>query len=153
MKARMSGRKLLRARSGRRRACAVAVALLVLLNLAAAHGDEAPAAKIVVSSSTSGSSLGGRLVEGRMSFRGHEYLLRMEGVAETATTTGSVYGLLRPRDVAGVFEPVGDGLRNSSGVTIRFDPPLRLAGGKLVVEVASRIQPKLSGGAHESGVE
>ena len=88
-----------------------------------------------------------------MSFRGHDYLLRLRGVTEPATTVGSVYGLLRPRDIVGLFEPADQGLRNASGVTSRFDPPLPIGAAGLEIEVSSRMQPKVSGGHRESGVE
>ena len=127
--------------------------LLVLLLSAAAHADDAPVATIKVSSATSGSSLGGRLVQGVMSFRDHDYLLTLRGVAESVTSVGSVRGLLRPRDIEGVFVPTDQGLRNTSGITIAFDPPLRLEAGRLEIEVSSRMHPKVSGGHRESGVE
>ena len=127
-------------------------ALLSLLLASPAASGETPVATIKVSSATSGSSIG-RLVEGVMSFRGHDYLLRLRGVTEPATTVGSVYGLLRPLDIEGLFKPSDQGLRNASGVTIRFDPPLPLGAGGLEIEVSSRMQPKVSGGHRESGVE
>lgn len=123
--------------------------LFALLLTAPVSADEAAVATIQVSSATSG----GRLVEGVMSFRGHEYLLTLRGVAESASTKGSVRGLLRPRDIEGVFEPSDQGLRNDSGVTIRFDPPLSLEAGRLEIEVSSRRSPKVSRGQPESGVE
>ena len=127
--------------------------LLAFLLSAAARADDAAVATIKVSSATSGSSLGGRLVQGVMSFRDRDYLLTLRGVAESVTSVGSVRGLLRPRDIEGVFEPTAQGLRNSSGVTIAFDPPLPLEAGKLEIEVSNRIHPKVSGGHRESGVE
>jgi hypothetical protein len=127
-------------------------ALLALLLISPARSDEAPVATIRVSSATSGSSFG-RLVEGVMSFRGNDYLLRLRGVTEPVTTVGSVHGLLRPRDIEGVFEPTDQGLRNAAGVTVRFDPPLSLGAGRLEIEVSSRMHPKISGGHRESGVE
>ena len=129
------------------------VVLLGLLLAAPVAADETPVATIQVSSATAGSSLGGRLVEGRMRFRGHDYLLILRGLAESSRTTGSVYGLLRPRDIEGVFEPADGGLRNASGVEVRFEPPLSLAAGRLEIEVASRRNPKVSGGDRGSGVE
>ena len=126
--------------------------LLALLPSASPAADEKPVATITVSSATSGSSLG-RLVEGVMSFRGHDYLLTLRGVTESARTVGSVYGLLRPRDIEGVFQPSDQGLRNASGVTIRFDPPLPLGAGGLEIELSSRLNPKVSGGQRGSGVE
>ena len=127
--------------------------LLAALLCAVARADDAPVATIKVSSATSGSSLGGRLVQGVMSFRGQDYLLTLRGVAESVTTVGSVRGLLRPRDIEGIFEPSDRGLRNTAGVTVAFDPPLRLEAGRLEIEVSSGVRPKVSGGHRESGVE
>lgn len=137
---------------GASRSSAASVLLAFLLTFCAGPGD-APVATIKVSSATSGSSLGGRLVEGVMSFRGHEYILTLRGVEESARSVGAVRGLLRARDIAGVFEPSDQGLRNASGVTIRFDPPLVLGPRGLEIEVASRRNPKMSSGHRESGVE
>jgi hypothetical protein len=140
-------------RLSRNRLPFAAAVLLALLLTASARAEEAPVATIAVSSATSGSSLGGRLVEGVMSFRGHDYRLTLRGVAESARTVGSVRGLLRPRDIEGVFEPSDQGLRNASGVSIRFDPPLSLEAGRLEIELSSRFHPKNSGGQPGSGVE
>jgi hypothetical protein len=128
-------------------------AVLGLLLTAPGRADDLPVATIAVSSSTANSAIGGRLVEGVMSFRGREYLLTLRGLAESVTTKGSVRGLLRPRDIEGVFKPSDQGLRNESGVTIRFDPPLLLKSGSLEIEVSSRLAPKVSGGHRDSGVE
>jgi hypothetical protein len=127
--------------------------VLGLLLAAPAPADDAPVATIRVSSAVAGSSLGGRLVEGVMEFRGHDYLLILRGLAESPHATGSVHGLLRPRDIEGVFESADGELRNASGVAIRFEPPLSLAAGRLEIEVRSRRSPKVSGGHRESGVE
>ena len=127
-------------------------ALLVLVLIARARSDDEPEATIAVSSATSGSSLSGNLVEGVMTFRDSEYLLTLRGVGEPARTVGSVRGLLRARDIEGVFEPSDQGLRNTSGVTIRFDPPLSLRRGRLEIELLNRKYPKVSGG-HRDGVE
>jgi hypothetical protein len=135
----------------RGRLVAQAVLLTLLLTLSAG-ADEERVAKIAVWSATSGSNLGGNLVEGVMSFRDHKYLLTLRGVAEPAKTVGSVRGLRRPRDIEGVFEPSDQGLRNTSGVTIRFDPPLSLRAGRLEVELLNRRYPKVSGGSRD-GVE
>jgi hypothetical protein len=140
-------------RKSRDRLPFAATVLLALLLSVSARADEAPVATIVVSSAPSGSSLGGRLVEGVMRFRDHDYLLTLRGVAESARTVGSVRGLLRPRDIEGVFESSDQGLRNASGVTIRFDPPLSLEAGRLEIELSSRFNPKNSGGQRGSGVE
>ena len=128
-------------------------ALLALLSQEPSSADEAPVATIAVSSATSGSSLGGRLVEGVMHFRDHDYLLTLRGVTGPARTVGSVYGLLRPRDIEGTFQPSDQGLRNASGVTIRFDPPLPVGAGGLEIELSSRFNPKISGGQPGSGIE
>ena len=126
--------------------------LLLLVLTASARGDDAPVATIAVSSATSGSSLGGSLVEGVMTFRGREYLLTLRGVAEPTKTVGSVRGLRRPRDIEGIFEPSDQGLRNTSGVTIRFDPRLSLRTGRLEIELLNRRYPKASGGSRD-GIE
>ena len=119
----------------------------------AAAADDTAVATIKVTSATAGSSLSGRLVEGVMSFRGHDYLLTLRGLAKSVTSVGSVRGLLRARDIEGVFVPTDQGLRNGSGVTIAFDPPLSLEANRLEIEVSSRRSPKVSGGHRESGVE
>jgi hypothetical protein len=126
--------------------------LLALVLTAPAHADDASVATIAVSPATSGSSVGGSLVEGVMRFRGREYLLTLRGIAEPAKTVGSVRELLRPREIEGVFEPTDQGLRNTSGVTIRFDPPLSLATGRLEIELLHRRYPKVSGGGRD-GIE
>jgi len=135
-----------------RRSFASTVLLALLLTSCAGLGD-APVATIKVSSATSGSHLGGRLVEGLMSFRGNDYILTLRGVEESAQSVGSVRGMLRARDIEGVFKPSDQGLSNASGVTIRFDPPLVLGPNGLEIEVASRRSPKVSTGHRESGVE
>lgn len=127
-------------------------ALLAFLVTARTRADEQPVARIAVTSATSGSSLSGNLVEGVMSFRDREYLLALRGVTEPAKTVGSVRGLLRARDIEGVFQPSDQGLRNTSGVTIRFDPPLALGAGGLEIQLLNRKYPKVSGG-HSDGVE
>jgi hypothetical protein len=137
----------------RTRACAAGTLLLALLLGSALHAGEAPAATIEVSSATAGSSLGGRLVEGVMKFRGNEYLLTLRGVAKSVSSVGSVPALVRARDIEGVFEPADGALRNANGVTVSFDPPLELEQGKLEIEVSHRRSPKVSGGHRESGVE
>ena len=137
----------------RRRSLPAAAIFLVALLSSTAGSEEPPVATIKVSSATSGSSLGGKLVEGLMRFRGADYLLTLRGLAKSANSTGSVRGLVRPRDIEGFFEPTDQGLRNSSGVTIRFDPPLVLEKDRLEIELSSRRTPKVSGGHRESGVE
>ena len=127
--------------------------LLALLLAAPARADEEPVARITVSSATSGSSLGGRLVEGVMSYRGQDHLLTLRGVAKSVGTVGSVRGLLRPRDIEGTFRPSDGSLRNASGVTIRFDPPLSLEAGTLEIELSRQISPKSSGGQTGAGIE
>lgn len=128
-------------------------ALFALVLALPGRAEEAPVATIAVSTATAGSTLGERFVEGVMSFRGHDYLLTLRGVAAPASSVGSVFGLRRPGDIEGPFESTDQGLRNASGVTIRFDPPLSLAEGGLAIELSSRRNPKVSGGHRESGVE
>jgi len=82
-----------------------------------------------------------------------DYLLTLHGVARSVTTRGSVVGLKRARDIEGVFHPVGEGLANKSGVTVRFDPPLSLEAGRLEIELLGGMQPKVSRGNRESGVD
>lgn len=131
----------------------IACAVLLALFCAAARSDETPAATIRVSSATAGSSLGS-LVEGVMSFRGRDYLLRLRNVIGPARTQGSVYGLLRAGDIEGAFAPSDEGLRNGSGVIIRFDPPLETQPAGLKVELAGQLnKPKLSGSEREGGAE
>jgi hypothetical protein len=136
-----------------RRSFASVALLALLLTFCAGPPGDAPVATIKVSSATSGSHLGGRLVEGLMSFRGNEYILTLRGVEESAQSVGSVRGLLRARDIEGFFKPSDQGLSNASGVTILFDPPLVLGPNGLEIEVASRRSPKVSTGHRESGVE
>ena len=127
--------------------------LLALLLGVSARADEAPVARIRVSSAPAGSSLGGRLVEGVMSFRGDDFLLTLRGIAKAADTVGFVRGLLRPRDIEGVFVPSDGGLRNANGVTVRFDPPLSLEAGRLEIELSRQLSPKSSGGQPGAAVE
>lgn len=142
----------MRARRGRGR-FAASITLLALLLPASARSDDAPVATITVTSATAGSSLGGRLVEGVMRFRDRDYLLTLHGVATSVTTRGSVVGLQRARDIEGVFRPTGQELKNTSGVTIRFDPPLSFEANRLEIEISGSMQPKVSRGHRESGVE
>jgi len=128
----------------------LAAVLVVVAPLA--RGDEVPTATIRVSSSTAGSSLG-HLVEAVMTFRDRDYLLTLHGVTGPTQSHGTVYGLARPRDIEGFFKPAGDALRNSSGVTLRFDPPLPLGPDGLEIEVAAGMQPKVSRGSPGAGVE
>jgi hypothetical protein len=122
---------------------AIVVASLVA---ASANGEESAVAKIAVSSSPAASYFGEELVEGVMDFRGRKYLLTLQGPSGAVSSVGSVYGLHRARDVVGPYTPTADGLRNPSGVTIRFDPPLVIREGSLRIDIASRIYPKVSTG-------
>jgi hypothetical protein len=132
---------------------AATLALLALLLPVSARSDDAPVATIRVTSATAGSSLGGSLVEGVMRFRDRDYLLTLHGVKTSVTSLGSVSGLLRPRDIEGVFKPANGALKNASDVTIRFVPPLSLEAGSLEIEISGGMQPKVSRGNRESGVE
>ena len=127
----------------------VAIAALVLAWPTLA---DQPDAIITVTSATAGSSLG-KLVEGRMRFRDREYLLTLRGVAESANSRGTVTGMTRPRDIEGWYDPSGDALRNKNGVTIRFDPPLKLVKNRLEIEATAGIEPKTPRGQPGTGVE
>jgi len=130
-----------------------ALLLLLLLNVGTS-ADEAAVATIRVSAAPAAGSLSGQLVRGVMSWRGHDYLLTLKGVAAPVTSVGSVRGLVRPRDIEGVFKPSEDVLRNTSDVTVVFDPPLSLEAGRLEIVVLSALQPKVSTGTpHTGGIE
>jgi hypothetical protein len=123
------------------------VAILVASILAGdTRAEEAAVAKIAVSASPAASYFGEQLVEGVMEFRGSKYLLTLQGPSGSVSSVGSVFGLRRARDIVGRYAATADGLRNESGVTIRFDPPLEIHGGRLRIELAGRIYPKASTG-------
>jgi hypothetical protein len=127
-------------------ATALAFALVEASSFAGqARGEESAAAKIAVSASPAASHFGERLVEGVMEFRGRRYLLTLQGVSGSASSVGSVYGLRRAQDIVGPYSSMADGLRNQSGVTIRFDPPLEIR-EPLQIQLAARIYPKASMG-------
>jgi len=129
------------------------VPLLMLLSVAT-RAEDTSVATIKVSSAPAGGSLSGQLVRAVMSWRGHDYRLTLKGVAGPVTAVGSARGLVRPRDIEGVFKLSQEGLRNTSGVTVVFDPPLSLEAGQLEVNVLSAIQPKVSEGTpHTGGIE
>jgi len=111
----------------------------------AARGDESPVATVAVSASLADSNLDERLVEGVMKFRGSKYLLTLHGVSGSAPSVGSVFELRRPRDIVGRYTSTAEGMRNESGVTIRFEPPLEIR-GPLRIELSSRVHPKASTG-------
>jgi len=131
----------------------IAVALLVLVGLLAtpASGGDLPVvAKITVSSSPAASTLGLRLVEGVLTFRGRKYLLTLGGTTAATSAVGTVSNLSRARDIEGIYRFVDGELHNEAGVRLRFDPPLPLRGGELQVDIASRIYPKVSTGQGNS---
>jgi hypothetical protein len=130
-------------------ALAVALALFATAPTGAA---DAPSATIAVSAATAGSGLS-RLVQGTMQFRDQKYLLTLHGVTGPVRAQGEVYGLTRPRDIEGVFKPSGGVLRNSSGVSVRFDPPLALVQDKLEIELSAALEPKVSRGHRQTGVD
>jgi hypothetical protein len=130
---------------------AAAIFQVALLAIPTADAEDAPVASIEVSSATAGSSLGGRLVEGRMHFRDADYLLTLRGLAQSANSTGSVWGLESSRDIEGHYQAFDQGFRNSAGVTIRFDPPLVLEKDQLEIEILSRRTPKASQGIDSRG--
>jgi len=140
---------LLGVRQRRSLLAAAIIGVAFLVSAPAGSKDPAPVATIKVTSATAGSSLG-RLVEGLMTFRDADYLLILRGVAEATNSMGSVYGLVRARDIEGLYESSDQGFRNSHGVTIHFDPPLTLTGGsKLQIELSNRKTPKNSQGGVE----
>ena len=120
--------------------------LAAALDAGVGRGEESAVAKIAVSASPPASYYGDRVVEGVMEFRGRKYLLTLQGIGGSASSVGSVRGLRRPQDVVGPYTSAPDGLRNESGVTIRFDPPLEIRDGTLRIRLASRIYPKSSTG-------
>ena len=124
----------------------------LLLTALHARGEDTPVATIDVSSATSGI---GQLVEGKMTFRGNAYVVTLRGLAEPIRAEGTVDQMVRAQDISGVFRPInaeGD-LRNASGVTVHFDPPLKLESDRLEIELTSRRTPKISEGHREGGVE
>ena len=132
-------------RRGRRRSVALVILMAAIL-AAGARAEESAVATIAISASPAGSYFGERLVEGVLDFRGHKYLLRLQGVSGAASSVASVFGLRRARDIEGPYTQTADGLRNPSGVSIRFDPPISIGAGPLKIELASRIYPKVSTG-------
>jgi len=123
-----------------------ATAALVASRVSHAEEARTPDATIAVSSSTAGSALGLTLVEGVLRQRDKVYRLTLRGAQPTADSTGKVYGLGQARDIEGEYKPAEAGLRNARGVTIVFDPPLDLPGGRLQVDLSSRVYPKASTG-------
>jgi hypothetical protein len=105
-----------------------------------------PDATLTVSASTATSGLGLTLVEGVLRHRDKVYLLTLRGAPPAARLTGQVYGLRQPRDIEGDYTRGPEGLRNERGVTLVFDPPLALQGGRLQVDLSARIYPKASTG-------
>src|SRR5215468_9456578 len=135
---------LVHSASGARSSGAVAAMAIVVAAILSggAHAEESAVAKVTISASPAASYFGERLIEGVMDYRGHKYLLTLQGISGPASSVASVFGLRRARDIAGTYTPTADGLRNPSGVTMRFDPPLAIGEGQLRVELASRIYPK-----------
>lgn len=125
---------------------AVVVVLVLSGRVGRAQEVRAADATLVVSSSTATSALGFTLVEGTLRQRDKLYRVRLRGTPPSVGSTGQVYGLGQPRDIAGEYTAVGDGLRNQGGVTIVFVPPLELPDGRLRIELTSRVYPKASTG-------
>lgn len=131
----------------KRRGTVAALAILLASIVAGvARGKESPVATVAVSASLADSYLEERVVEGVLQFRGNKYLLTLHGVSGSASSVGSVFGLRRPRDIVGPYTSTADGMRNESGVTIRFEPPLEIRGRTLHIELSSRLYPKASTG-------
>jgi hypothetical protein len=105
-----------------------------------------PDATLTVSASTATSALGFTMVEGVLRYRDKVYLLTLRGAQPSASSTAKVYGLGQPRDIEGDYKPAPGGVRNERGVTLVFDPPLDLEGGRLQVDLSSRVYPKASTG-------
>jgi hypothetical protein len=126
----------------------VSVGAAMLIAARPGMADEAPTpdATVVVSSASAASALGLTLVEGTLRHHGQVYLLTLRGAKPSTVTTGNVYGLARARDIEGSYAPADGAVRNDRGVTIVFDPPLELTGGRLEVDLASRVYPKASTG-------
>jgi hypothetical protein len=123
------------------------VAILIASIVAAgATAQESAVAKITISASPSGWYFGERPVEGVMDFQGRKYLLTLQGISGPASSVASVFGLRRARDIEGPYTQAAEGLRNRSGVSIRFDPPLSIGEGPLKISIASRLYPKVSTG-------
>jgi hypothetical protein len=118
-------------------------------------GGSAPAADpsvatIRISSAPAG---GGGLVQGVMTFRGQEYVVELRGLTAPANTHGVVEGVKQPRDVEGRYHASERGLTNESGVTLRVTPPLSVGEKGLEIEVTGGVQPKISRGHRETGVD
>ncbi len=124
----------------------------LLLLAGPARGEDEPVARIEIESETAAI---GRLVEGKLTFRGNDYVVTLRGLAEPVRSQGTIDELRRAQDITGVFKPInaeGD-LRNVDGVIIHFDPPLPLDSEGLEIELTSRRTPKISEGHREGGVE
>jgi hypothetical protein len=131
----------------RMRALAVLVATVALVARVSC-GAEArrPDATLTVSASTATAALGFTLVEGVLRYHDKVYLLTLRGIEPSARSTGKVYGLGQPRDIEGDYQAAPEGLRNKRGVTLVFEPPLDLQGGRLQVDLSTRVYPKASTG-------
>jgi hypothetical protein len=81
-----------------------------------------------------------------MRHRGKVFLLTLRGVQPAGASTGKVYNLGQARNIEGSYRPAGGELRNDRGVAIVFDPPLDLPGGRLLIELNTRVHPKASTG-------
>ena len=124
------------------------MALVALIGPRANRAEEARTADatLVVSTSPAASVLGLTLVEGTLRLRDKVYLLTLRGAQPSGGSRGKVYGLGRPRDIEGTYTPAAGGLRNDRGVTLVFDPPLDVPGGRLQIDLSSRVYPKASTG-------
>ncbi len=123
-----------------------ATVALIAPRVVLAEEPRTPDASIVVSSSTAGSALGLTLAQGTLHYRNKAYLLTLRGAQPTSASTGKVYNLGPERNIEGSYKPSGGELRNERGVVIVFDPPLDLPGGRLQIELNTRVHPKASTG-------
>ncbi len=112
----------------------------------AAQEARTPDASIVVSSSGTESVLGSTPVQGTLHHRDKVYLLTLRGAQPAGASNAKVYNLREARNIGGAYRPIGGELRNDRGVAIVFDPPLSLPGGRLQIELNSRVHPKASTG-------
>ncbi len=105
-----------------------------------------PDASIVVSGGGTESVLGPTPVQGTLHHRDKVYLLTLRGAQPAGASTAKVYNLEQARNIEGSYRAVGGELRNDRGVAIVFDPPLNLLGGRLQIDLNSRVHPKASTG-------
>ncbi len=122
-----------------------AITAVMASRVICAEEARTPDASIVVSSPVA-SALGVTAVNGTLHSRNRVYLLTLRGARPAGAATGKVYNLGPERNIEGSYKPSGGELRNDRGVAIVFDPPLDLPGGRLLIELNTRVHPKASTG-------